>query len=57
MKEQEFTLNIVRVREVNVPTKSYAAAGFDFYMPTKPKITTNTLYTQANNHLFSNILP
>ena len=39
MKEQEFTLNIVRVREVNVPTKSYAAAGFDFYMPTNLNIT------------------
>lgn len=31
---EEYTLNVARVREVNLPTKSYNAAGYDFYIPT-----------------------
>lgn len=55
MKEQEFKLKVVKVKEVNLPTKSYAAAGFDFYIPTNLHITDFT----KNAEIYENkyILP
>lgn len=54
MREQEFTLDIVRVRDVNVPTKSYAAAGFDFYIPTSLHITDFTKNAEIYENKFIN---
>ena len=53
MKEQEFKLKVVKVKEVNLPTKSYAAAGFDFYIPTNLHITdfTKNAEIYANNFI------
>ena len=55
MKEQEFKLKVVKVKEVDLPTKSYAAAGFDFYIPTNLHITDFT----KNAEIYENkyILP
>lgn len=50
---EEYTLNILKVRDVNTPSKSYDAAGFDFFVPQDLHITdfTKNYEIYKNNYI------